>query len=169
MPRTISTDLRDAVEASRSSEIVMFFVTISHDLLEVPIRVNSDLVDYVWNGNTYYGCGFTINLLSDDEQVPRADVAIENVDERIGQGIIALPDSPSIQIDLLLRSDFDSSVPRQPIGSPSSELTVADLGLRNVKCDALQITAEIYGTDLTAEPWPTIRSTPNRLPALGRG
>lgn len=166
--RTLSDDFRDAIESSRGSNSFIFFATITHRLLTESIFVNSDVVDYVYNGNKFVGCAFAITLLTDDEQPPKAQVAIENVDESIGNAIIELPDSPTIKIELMVKSDFDDGIPRQAIGTPTVEYSAPYLRLRNVNCDVMSLTGELAGYDFTTEQWPRIRSTADNLPGLDR-
>ena len=166
MPRTIAAGFRDAMEASFSSEVLVWFATVTHNDLDVPITVNSDVVDYNYNGSLYRGCGFQFVFISDDDQPPRGQIVIENVDQIIGETLIALTDSPILHMQLMAKSDFDENIPRNPIGAPIVEVDAPLLKLRNAKGDVMQITADVYGYDLTTEPWPSIRSTKSRLPGL---
>lgn len=166
MPRTFDADFRDSLEASFSSDVLVWFATITHNDLDTPITVNSDIVNYVYNGSTYIGCAFQFTFLADDDQLPKGQIVIENVDETIGNTINALSDSPVLHLQLMAKSDFDDSVPRQAIGTPIVEIDAPLLKLRNVQGNAMQITADVYGYDLTTEPWPSIRSTKSRLPGL---
>ncbi len=166
MARTIGADFRDAIEASLSSEVLVWFATISHSALAVPLTANSDIVDYVYNGLIYRGCAFAFTFVADDDQPPRGAITIENVDQEIGNTLIGLTDSPTLHLQLMARSDFDSGVPRNPIGTPTVEIDAPLLKLRNVKGNVMQLTADVYGYDLTTEPWPSVRSTKARLPGL---
>jgi hypothetical protein len=166
--RVITADFRDTLEAQASTDVIVIFATITHPELSEPITVNSDVVDYVYGGYTYRGCAFALSLLSDDEQPPRAQVSIENVDQAIGNAIRAIADSPSIHVQIMVKSDFTDDDPRAAIGTPNVEYDAPYLKLRNVKVDAMTITADIVGYDLTTEPWPAIRSTQDRLPGLYR-
>ncbi len=105
-------------------------------------------------------------MLSDDDQPPRAGVIIENVDQIIGETLIALAESPTIHMRQMAKSDWDENFPRNPLATPEIEIDAPQLKLRNVKGDAMQLTADVYGYDLTTEPWPSIRSTKGRLPGL---
>jgi hypothetical protein len=166
--RTLGNNFRTTIESSNSSEVVLLFVTVTHPTLESPIYLNSDIKDYVLNGNTYLGAALTISLLSDQIAAPQAKVSIPNVDRSIGQAVLALTTSPQIKLELYARSDFDSSDPRQAIGTPTVEYSAPFLFLRNVTCDAVGFTADLLSYDLSSEPWPSIRSTKNRLPGLYR-
>jgi hypothetical protein len=166
MPRSLQADFRDALEASFSSEVLVWFATVTHPLLGVPITVNSDVTDYNYNGSLYRGCAFQFTFLADDDQPPRGQIIIENVDQIIGQTLIALTDSPILHMQLMAKSDFDENFPRNALGTPIVEIDAPLLKLRNVKGGADELTADVYGDDLTTEPWPSTRSTKSRLPGL---
>lgn len=176
MPRSLSSDFRSELESSRSGEILVIFATITHKDLLVPIRVNSDLVDYVYQGNTVFGAAFAITLMSDTDQFPRAQVSINNIENEsiddtgrtVGEAIRSLTTSPRIDIQLFAASDFNEGNPRTPIGTPTIEYQALYLKLRNVKCDVNTMSADLVGNDLSTEPWPSIRSTKDRLPGLFR-
>lgn len=168
MTRTISSGFRDFAEASEGQDVIVLFATITHPALLEPITVNSDIADYILGGVTYLGVAFSLVMLTDDDNPPRASVAIQNVDQAIGEAVLALTSSPSIKIEIYLKSDFDNSTPRNPIGTPSPEYVAQSLLLQNVKCDAMTLTADLMGFDLTTEPWPAIRSTQERVPGIYR-
>lgn len=166
--RVIANTFRDSLEASQSSEVVLVFVTITHPTLDGPIYYNSDIRDYVLNGNTFIGAALSIALLSDDTNAPQAKISIPNVDRAIGQAVLGLTTSPRIKMEVYAASDWDTNSPANPLGTPTVEYSAPLLYLRNVQCDVLGFTADINSFDLTSEPWPSIRSTRDRLPALYR-
>jgi len=166
--RTISATFRDEIESTNGQDVVIIFATITHPALAVPICVNSDVADYVYNGNTYFGTGISISFVSDDDNPPQAKVTVPNVDRRIGEAVLAMTDAAQIKLELLVKSDFDNSTPRNPIGTPAPEYVAQLMFLRNVQFDAMQFTADILSYDITTEPWPAIRTTPAVTPALFR-
>lgn len=166
MTRTLSTAFRTTLEASHASDLAIIFATVTHDSLEVPIRVNSDIMDYVLNGETYLGAAFTISLLTDDDSPPIGRVAIHNVDRAIGEAVQLLSTSPKIALAIYARSDFDESDPRVAVGTPAVQYSVPGMFLKNISCDVMSFTGDLTTFDITSEPWPAIRSTVDRLPAL---
>lgn len=164
--RTLGAAFRGELESVFSGEVIVCFVTIDHTDLLVPIRVNSDIVDYVYNGDTYTGAAFAISLLSDNEQAPRLQASINNVDRIIGETVLALTSAPRIKIELFAKSDFTDAIPRVASGTPTVEYSAPHLFLRNVSCDAMALSGDVVGYDFSTEPWPAIRSTPDKLPGL---
>ncbi|MCF2522350.1 DUF1833 domain-containing protein [Bradyrhizobium sp. G127] len=163
-----NTPFRNAAEASATDEVFVIFATITHPDLSMPVCVNDDIVDYVYNGLLFRGSAFSCSLVTDNDSPPRAQASIQNVDQEIGETIQALSSPPLVKIELLLKSDFTNDIPRLPIGRPRPEYVADMLRLRNVKGDVMTVTSDLTGFDLTTEPYPAIRSTQDRLPGLYR-
>lgn len=169
MPRNITASFRKAAESQWNDEVDLVFLTISHPLLLEPVRVVWDAVDFIWGGNTFIGFPFDIQILSDDEQPPRASLAFQNVDQVIGETIRGLNTPPRMQMDLLSSVDFNLAVtPRTQIGTPTVFYTASRLFLVNVRVDVLQITADIVGWNYLQRVWPGVRATQAAFPGLFR-
>ena len=166
--RRISNSFRDDLEALQSDEVIVIMAKIYSEELSESIYVNSDIVDYIYNDFHYIGLAFRMSLISDDEQPPRAKISVPNVDRRIGSLFLGLSKPLRLKIEIVLRSAFNDESPRRPIGLPAAEYTAPELYLRNVSCDAMMVSADIASFDLSSEPYPRIRSTPDLLPALFR-
>src|SRR5581483_4905197 len=141
--RPLTAAFRNTLEAVHPDDAIVIFASVYHSSLAEPVRVNSDVVDYVWNGATYIRCAFQISFLTDDDSPPQAKVSIPNVDQRVGNAVRALTDSPRIEIAVLVKSDFNEDTPRRPIAVPIAEYEAGSLFLRNVSCTALALTADI--------------------------
>lgn len=170
MPRILSASLRREIERQETDEALIAFLTITHPDLDAAIRVCSDGVDYVWGGETFIGFPFDAQLLTDGDQPPVAQLAVQNVDRRIGNSLRSLTGPARLRLDIVAASWFDrSAAPRLPIAAePSAEYTADKLFLANVKCDDLQITADIVSWNYLQDIWPGLRATQNRLPGLFR-
>lgn len=164
--RTVTPGFRTTLESSSASDLGIIFATITHPDLESALTVNSDIADYILGGVTFLGTAFSAALLTDDDQPPKATVSIQNVDRAIGEAVQLLSTSPKIKLEIYARSDFDNSTPRNPVGTPSVQYSASGLFLTNITCDALGFTADLTTYDIASEPWPAIRSTVDRLPAL---
>lgn len=163
--RTLLAGFRDSIESQYNSDAIVIFATVTHDDID-NLYFNSDIIDYVYEGNTYIGAAFSIQIVTDDEQPPQAKVAIHNVDQVIGETVRALSNSPQIKIEMFAKSDFTDDNPRVPVGTPTVEYSAPFLFLRNVRCDDISLSADLAGTDFSTEPYPAIRATADRLPGL---
>lgn len=167
--RQISASFRQSVENRHQEDADLIFITLSHPQLTEPIRVVSDTVDYTYDGASWTGFPFDIQLLTDDDSAPRAALEIQNVDQKIGPTIMKLRKPMRLKMELLLSSDFDLTVrPRVPIGTPSVEYVASHLYLVNVKIDTFTITGEIVGWDFAQRTWPGVRANEHLLPGLFR-
>lgn len=170
MPRiSITSAMRATVNAQASDDVIMAFIEITHPSLSDSIRVVNDTKNFTYGGATWIGFPFDIVILTDDENPPTASLAIQNIDQDIGEAIQSCRTPPRLHLFLLHSDDFNLAVtPRAPIGTPAVEYSASKLFLANVKIDPLQIEAEIVGWDYLQRTWPGIRATQNRLPGLFR-
>lgn len=168
MPRSISQSLRNELEASSSSDYIVLLLEITHSTLSTPIRVANDLVDYYFNGNAYVGYPFMLEIMSDDDRPPRGRLSIQNVDQRIGEAVRGITTPLGIQLTALAQSDYAAPIDglRSPVGTPTVEYVAAGLLLREVSVDAIAVQGELTTYDISSEPWPAVRSTPDLLPGL---
>ena len=173
MPRNITVSIRKELEAQFSPEADLLFLTLTHTLLSEPVRVVNDTKDFVYDGNTFTGFPFDIQILSDDESPPKAQIAIQNIDSRIGETIRGLRTPVRMKLELLSSVDFDLSVdPRVELGGGSPGATVLysfdKAFLVNCKVDFLTVTGDIMGWDYQQRVWPGRRATQDRFPGLFR-
>lgn len=166
--RTLASSFRNAIEARYNGDAIVIFATVTHPDLASPLYFNSETinVNYVYGGNTFVAAAFHLTLVTDDEQTPQAKVSIHNVDQVIGNTLQGLATSPLIGIQLFAKSDFTDDIPRVAIATPTVEYSAPILYLRNVNCDAMMLSADLYSVDISTEPWPAIRATKDRVPGL---
>jgi Domain of unknown function (DUF1833) len=170
MPRSsVSLSFRRQAEASFAGDVDLCFLTISHPLILEPIRVVWDTKDYIYGGYTFVGFPFDITLLSDDENPPKAQLNIQNVDSRIGDTIRQLRTPPRLRIELLSSSDFNLNAdPRTAIASTTAVYVASNLFLTNVKVDVMMVSGEIQGWDYLQRVWPGVRAREDIFPGLFR-
>lgn len=196
MPRTISTAFLADLEALNAADKEIVLITVSYPSFTV--RLCRDVVDHVWQGDTYFAAMFDIEFLSDDENEPRGVIRIPNADRLIGESILAIEEAPSLRIDILQGSTFGalqlfafqrnafqgnaffnvSFTTTEATAGTCSEttlygnadpiITADNLYLRNVRCTAQVVEADIVTIDLSVEPYPGVRATKDRLPGLYR-
>jgi hypothetical protein len=156
------------VDRQESAEIYLVFLTVRHVNLPEPIRVVSDPHDFMLDGVRHQGFEFDVNLLSDTEDAPRAQLTIQNVDRRIAEAVLSMDSPARLDLDVIAGSQFNLTVsPRLPLTTPVPRVWRArHLYLTEVEGDPLQLTGTIRSWDYSQETWPALRATQNRFPGL---
>lgn len=171
MPRNIITSLRRQLETPLSKEVDLAFVTIRHPTLDEAIRVVWDTKDFIFGGDFYIGFPFDIQILSDEEGPPKAQLQIQNIDPRIGDTIRGLTTPATIDLEMVSSSDYDLTAdPRTEIDEGATNIFYAFYAARlvNVKVDFLTVTADIVGWDYLQRVWPGKRATQDIFAGLFR-
>lgn len=150
-----STTLISAANAAQTGEVFLVLLVIDHPQLTEPVRLVNNTENVVSNGKTYVGFPFEFTLFNEDDQTPRAQLRVQNVDRRIGEVVRSLRSVASVAISLVLASDPDTV-----------ELDWIQAELRDVEGDAIAVSATVAGHDYTVEPWPVRRATSDILPGL---
>ena len=164
--RVISSAVQAGIEEAESPDAIIAFLTVKHPRLSAPIRVVSDLFDYVVGGNTFLGLPFEFSLLSDDEAAAQTELRIQNVDRRIGLALRAIPDRAQITLEIRSTADFNLSVdPRTEIAT-SVVYSFADFDLVDVTVTAEEVRGRVMLRDYSQEVFPGIRATQSRCPGL---
>lgn len=169
MSRATAIAARAELEREQSPHALLGFMTITHPALAEPLRVVSDVMDYVFGGAHFIGMPFGFQLLTDSEAPPMTQLRLQNVDRRIGQALRAMTGRATVQLQLLSSADFDlTQDPRAEIGTAAEIYGFAHFTLRNVSVNAVEVTGEVILQDYSTEPWPHVRATQDRLPGLFR-
>lgn len=156
MSRTQSQAFREAVNASETEQAFLVLLVIDHPDLAEPIRVTSDGVDTVSNGETYKAYPFKIELpAQDEESPPAARVEIDNVDREIIRTVRAITTAPSVTIRVVLGSSPDMV-----------EAEFSEFRLRNVPYDVMTLRGDLTVDHFAKEPYPAGRFTPADFPGL---
>lgn len=170
MPRGISAAFRRSLEEPRSDDYPVILLEISHESLSNPIRVANDVVSYSYQNNTYIGFPFEFEIVGDSEQVPRGQLRIQNVDQRISDAVLSLTTPPRVDLLIFASSDFSETLVdgvRPSIETdPVPEYSARHLIFGNITVDVVAIAGEIKSFDMSNEPWPAPRTTADRLPGL---
>lgn len=169
MSRTIPAPVRAGLEREASPDALLAFLTITHANLAEPIRVVSDVIDYVWDGNTFIGLPFEVTAVTDEDGPPSTQIRIQNTDRRIGAAIRSTPERAVVRLDVLSSADFDlSQEPRVATGTPAVVYGFRYFELIDVSADVVEITARVFLRDFAQEQWPGISATQSRCPGLFR-
>lgn len=165
--RDIPDTIRNALEQEHTSDFPLIFLTITHPELIDAIRVVNDAADFMLSGNLYRGYEFEIKLLTDDDEPPKANLRIQNIDRAISQALMKTVNPAMVSIQLIAASEFNLTVdPRTELGSTEYIYNAQQLYLTDVTGDALWIEGTLRSWDYTQETWPAIRATEARFPGL---
>lgn len=169
MSRNITPEIRADLLSDAGPHALLAFLTLTHRNLVEPIRVVSDPIDFVVDGETYLGCPFEFRLLTDDEQAPTTQLRIQNVDRRIGEAIRTVTDRATVRLDARTTAEFDLSVvPRVELGASSVIYGFRHFDLIDVTVTPIDVTGTLMLRDYSQEPWPGKRATQSRCPGLFR-
>jgi hypothetical protein len=169
MTRPIDQDVKAGLEAPEGVDALLAFLTIRHPLLPQPIRVVSDVLDYVVDGETFIGLPFDFGILSDGEGPPMTELKMQNVDARIGRALLGLNDRANVSLEIRSSADFDlSQDPRTELPGGSVVYAFTGFELIDVTGTVADISGRVMLRDYSQEPWPGLRCTQTRCPALFR-
>lgn len=168
--RDISGAYRADLEARESPHVLLYFLEVTHENLITPIRLVTDVHDYVWQGNTWIGgIRFDATEMTDVAGTPYMELRIANIDRRIGQAAENTHLRPEVALYELSSVDFDVTVdPRTEIGTPTILYQAVGFTMVDINADAAELTARVTMWDDTREPWPIARATAAALPGAHR-
>jgi hypothetical protein len=165
--RNVPASVMAELERAESPDALLWFLTITHRDIGEPIRIVSDVFDYVLGGETYVAMPFDGRPLTDNDQMPAAELVISNVDRRVGFALERSTERAIIDLAVYSSADFDLSVePRTEIGTASRVYGFGRFELSDVEVSVTQIRGRVTLPDYTQEPWPYMRATQDRFPGL---
>ena len=133
----------------------LVLITISHADLPTPIRVTSDAVATVSNGNTYTPFPFEVILPEDAEgRTPYAQLRIDNTTKEIAAALRGLTSPPTVTIQIV-RSSAPDTVERSWTGLRWKSSTI-DVGV---------VTGTLSIDDVAHEEFPYV-TFDGRFPGL---
>ncbi len=154
--RTIGTDMLLALAGQETSEAIILLLTIAHTDLSPSIRVTSDSVATISNGNTFLRYPYSLTLPDDPEKgFSSGKLTIDNVHRDIVIAIRSISTPPTATIQVVLGSDPDTV-----------HVEFSDFKLSNINYDAMTVTADLVLDHFLNEPYPGTRLTPSNFPGL---
>ncbi len=69
---------------------------------------NGEIINYRRSSTLWLGCPFALDLLTDDERLPRARLSIADPERTIGLQILGWSESPTFKLELMNSSDFST-------------------------------------------------------------
>lgn len=167
--RAIDAALQGALENESAPWALLAFVTLSHPSLQEPLRLVSDVVDYIKGGVTFSGMPFSFRPLTDDDRAGQAELLVANVSRQISRAVDGLDVRPEVTLEICSSADFDLGAdPRAEIGTAATVYSYAGFEVTEIDVDALEARARVALRDIDSEPFPYIRATEARCPGLFR-
>lgn len=167
MTRSVPASVQADLERSSSPDALIWFLTITHENLSEPIRVVSDVFDYLIDGDLFRGIVFDAVPLTDSDQPPSTQLRVQNVDRRIGEALREATGRATVEAVARTTADFDLSLdPREAVGAASVIYAFRHFELVDVEVNVSEITGRLMLADYSQEPWPSIRATADRCPGL---
>lgn len=165
--RTINAAVRAGLEAPETPDALLAFLTITHPGLSDAVRVVSDVMDYVVDGQTFIGMPFDYAMLTDNESAPGSELRMQNVDRRIGQALRQIKERAKVRLEIRSSAEFDLSVdPRVEVASGALIYGFEQFELMDITVNAVEITGRVMLRDYSQESYPGIRATQSRCPGL---
>jgi len=167
------TDLTDAqigaLEAPEGPDALLSFIEVVHPALPATKRFVTDVLDFVWGGETYRAIGGMEMPLADDADSPaRPVVTIPNIDREVGETLEAVPTRAVVRQTVLSSADFDLTAdPRTEIGTALPIYDMADFEVVSASWDAVAAEITLMLRDYSQEQY-GLRATPDLLPGVFR-
>ena len=156
MSRNISSLTAQSIYSQESGDAFLILLTIDHANLTAPIRVSSDAIDTISNGNNFTAFPFDITLPDDQENSsPRAKLVIDNIDRQVVSAVRSIDSAANVLIEIVRAADPNTI-----------EAQFIDFKLTNVSYDAQKVEGDLTIEDFTAEPFPAASFSPSLFPAL---
>lgn len=116
MPRVLSPEFIADLNAQNSGEAIIVLIEIDHPEMPEALRVTSDNVDTISNGDTFIAYPFRITLpdAPEDGKSPRAAVEIDNVTREILDTLRLTSSSPYFDLRVVRASAPDVIEGRWP-------------------------------------------------------
>lgn len=168
--RTTSTQINEEFAKNNSGVAILYFLTFSHPILADALLFVNDLFDYQRGGKLWRGVPFEITFLTDSDQPPQCKLNFQNIDRTIGEKIRLIDSAVRLKIEILTTLDFDlNTTPRAEVGTAAVEYVADYLYLVDVNVTPLSIEATLKSWfEYAREPWPSIKVTQDRFPAIFR-
>lgn len=142
---TLSAEAVQEISSEYTSTVWLTLITISHPDIGDPIRVTSDNVDTVFNGNTFLPFPHSVTLPDDTEgQIPEAVLTFSNVTQEIISIIRQITTAPKVTIQVIRVTDSDIVLEREWLG----------LEWQETKYDINTITGKLGVENLATEEFP---------------
>lgn len=150
--------VKDWLTARAHADADVALLTIVHDMMET-LRLARSPLAIVSRGVTFEKAWFECDVLNDDQELPRAQLSIPDVDRRYTDLIRTLIGAPEVTLEVINSANPDA----MPV-----PYRAARLKFRNISRDKIFLTGDLSRGDDNSEDCGTIKMTPARAPAMFR-
>jgi len=138
--RVLSADGLKALLSQETGEIFLSLLTIDDDSFDNPLFFVNDNTDLDYNGDTYLGYPFKVELPGEEEETsPMTKLSIDVVDQQITNIIRNLSKSPDVTLEIV-RKSIDPDTLDYIV---ASEITIGGFKIKSVTYDRLTMTAQL--------------------------
>lgn len=156
MPRNISVTAMRAIFDQETEQAFVILMTITHPMLDDPIRVTNNAVDLISGGNTYIAYPFMVSLPNEQEdQIPSVRLTIDNVSRNLTEAVESISSAATVAFSVVRAAEADVI-----------EAGPWTFKLRNVTYDAFSLEGTIDSEDILNEPFPAPIYNPETTPGL---
>lgn len=169
MARAIPALTREGLEGSASDDPLIVFAVVDHPDLIQKIRLVTDGVDYVLDGETYHKSYFLLDILTDDETPPRGRFRFPNVDRAAITMMRHVNGPPRVSLYVYSGSYWDITAdPRTVLSglTPTPAYAAERLFLTDITATAEEVEGTLRSWDYRQEAWPDKRATEDLLPGV---
>lgn len=152
-----SAEFKTLTAATSAREVVLELLEIDQELLQEPIRLVNDNLDFTCAGHLYTACAFRLSWPPDtDGQVPQAQLEIDNVGRELVEPIQAT------QGLLRATATLRNAIRSQP-EIIQREIT---MDLSGVHVDQQVVSGSMGYDNMLDQPAVMVRHTPSNSPGL---
>lgn len=152
----ISNAFLAAAKAQESGETFVILVTLEHEDLPEPIRLNNAGANLTSRGLPFLASFMQPTILDDDpDRAPRAQLLVSNIDRTMIAALRSTINPCRVTLEMVKASALDYV-----------EFRMTNLEMRTVSYDALLIQGDLTPVRLRARNAVEYRITPNYFPGL---
>jgi len=158
---------RGDLERPESADALISFIEVAHPLFPATKRFVTDVLDYVWGGQTYRAIGgLELPLADDSDSAARLTVRLPNIDREIGETLDAATSAITVRQTILSTADFDLTAdPRTEVGTAAPVYDMVNFEVVEATWDAVAAEMVLVLRDYTQHQY-GLRATQDLLPGV---
>lgn len=156
MPLDLPSWARAWLQARRSGEALIEALTLYHPMIET-FRMVKNPLPITSRGNVYNASWFTLAILNDNDQPPRASISLVHTGTKIVHELRKLVNPPYLTLEVLNAAHLDEPVYR-----------AAWLELHQIRVEGNVLTGDLIRHNYAGESFGKIFVSETRFPSLFR-